>query len=743
MVNTITTLPPKGLLSAFLFSFSMLQAMAQPHIWPPCSDPNQPAFEECEDVNCVICNLNGYTGTSAGFGVDPDDDLQPHFCGLVESVQNVQFYAAVSNMSITVTVQNCNPTSGIDLGVMELFCDNFPLFECAHGNGTNSTTIVLNNLTIGNTYTLIIDIGATGDCDYGVSVSPPNGTVPYLPPNSTITGDFNVCPNATAVYHLAPPIVADMDWSVSPGAEIVSQSTDGNTIVVEWGDTGGEICLRATTPCTNEDLYLCHEVTMAPIPTTILPPVKVCPENAPYELPWGELATTSGVYSLTLNSFQLCDSVIEQSVTFLPANFHNLPAVEMCENGCLTKCGETFCGYGNYSVTCQSFQGCDSVINFSIIPPNLVADIQGGGSITCSNTTVTLTSAPSSGVKTWTNSAGQVLGTGSLLTVGSPGTYFLTVTLMLGGETCTQMDSVIIALHTLPPNVMANGTLLGCDSLPAFIHADSLTGPETYSWSGPGGFSSTLQNPTVTALGMYIVTVTELTYGCSAVDTVFVKTCCTIAAGTLDTTLAIVCGSKDLAAGFHWDQILGNGDSIAFILYSNPANPLGSILLYSDTTLFPFVVGLQQLDSLYYVAALVGPVLPDSTIDFNAACWSLSPAQPVKWVRKPSILLTQAPDAVCKGNCMDLAFQFMGIPPFQFHLNINQNGILLYSQDVVSDDLQKTITICPANLLQPTGSGPLNFTVGFFQDAYCRLQRLALLKVISLLVWIKKSRFLL
>jgi hypothetical protein len=125
------------------------------------------------------------------------------------------------------------------------------------------------------------------------------------------------------------------------------------------------------------------------------------------------------------------------------------------------------------------------------------------------------------------------------------------------------------------------------------------------------------------------------------------------------------------------------------------------------------------LDSIYYLAAVAGSVLPDSTINANGACWSLSPGQPVRWASKPSITVTQGPAVVCRGDCLDLFFQFTGTPPFNFHFDIIQNGALMLSQDVVSDSLQKTLTICPSAFIQPQGHGALNFNVNYFQDSVC------------------------
>lgn len=681
-------------------------------------DPAQPAFPECEVITCAVCDLNGFTGSSAGFGNDPDGDLSFFFCSIVHSVQYVEFYAAATSFSITVTVSNCNVNAGVTLGVMH-HCDE-PLIACVPGNGTNSTTLPVGPLIVGETYILIIDIGATNDCDYSISVNPPNATTPFIPPNLTMQGDFNVCPHALTTYQVSPVLfMTEYVWTFPPGATVVDHSPDMSLMFVSWGNTGGNVCVTANAPCNAGSSTICHNVTVMPIPPTIFPPVKICSEDAPYILPWGTGASTSGTFSTTLSSFQGCDSILRQTVTVLPTSIHTLPPTELCEGSCITVCGGDYCDYGNYSVICQSIDGCDSIVNFSIVAPNLVADIQGPDTITCAMPSLTLLSSPSSGVKTWYDATGQQVGTGNNINVNTAGVYYLNVTKILAGETCSRTDSIVIALDTSPPSVTATGVMVGCDTAATLLHAVSSASPAVYSWSGPDGFSSGLQNPPVTVPGMYIVTVLNPATGCSGRDTAYATLCCADFAGTLDTTALLVCGPGSILAGFHNDQNLGSNDSLVFVLYSSPADPLGSILMMMQTPLFPFIAGMLFYDSTYYVASLAAPLLPDGSIDLYSACLSISAAEPVKWVPKPTISLGSAPTEVCTGLCMDITFQFTGLPPFQFHYNISQNGQPLMSQDETSDALQKTITVCPDMFSQQPGSGAIDFNVSFLKDLRC------------------------
>lgn len=82
-----------------------------------------------------------------------------------------------------------------------------------------------------------------------------------------------------------------------------------------------------------------------------------------------------------------------------------------------------------------------------------------------------------------------------------------------------------IRIGVKPVALNATSNFPTCTGKTLNLTATTSTTPVTYSWTGPGGFSSTLQNPTVTPLtlasgGNYIVTVTNNL--CSSKDTVAV-----------------------------------------------------------------------------------------------------------------------------------------------------------------------------------------------------------------------------
>jgi hypothetical protein len=97
--------------------------------------------------------------------------------------------------------------------------------------------------------------------------------------------------------------------------------------------------------------------------------------------------------------------------------------------------------------------------------------------------------------------------------VNAPGRYRLRVTNEING--CTQTDDVIVTAATLPPSAAATGGTISCTVQTATVSVTTNANGPTFTWSGPGGFSSSQQNPTVNAPGIYTVVVRDGNTGCT------------------------------------------------------------------------------------------------------------------------------------------------------------------------------------------------------------------------------------
>ncbi len=190
------------------------------------------------------------------------------------------------------------------------------------------------------------------------------------------------------------------------------------------GVTGNvQICVNADNSC-NTGTQKCRTINVQPIPPTTFMPATVCFEDAPYILPWGDEATTVGKvnYKTTLTSYLGCDSVLQQMVTVKAAISTNIGTKYVCAGNTITVCGNVLDTGGPISELCTSFQGCDSLVTGQLVVLDPVAEILGGGTLSCVTSSITLNSTGSSGNKIWRRLPGTVLGVTPSITITQPGT---------------------------------------------------------------------------------------------------------------------------------------------------------------------------------------------------------------------------------------------------------------------------------------------------------------------------------
>src|SRR6185436_13486709 len=93
---------------------------------------------------------------------------------------------------------------------------------------------------------------------------------------------------------------------------------------------------------------------------------------------------------------------------------------------------------------------------------------------------------------------------------------------------------------------------LNCMITSVTLTGSSTTAGVSYSWTGPGGFTSTRATPSVSAPGTYTLTVTNLANGCSSSDTVAV---------TQDIALPVANAGADKALNCTITSVTLNGSS--------------------------------------------------------------------------------------------------------------------------------------------------------------------------------------
>ncbi|TNE59848.1 MAG: HYR domain-containing protein [Bacteroidetes bacterium] len=222
---------------------------------------------------------------------------------------------------------------------------------------------------------------------------------------------------------------------------------------------------------------------------------------------------------------------------------------------------------GSHSVTATDANGCTKVAFVTVVsnltPPNV--DAGPAGVLTCSENTVTLDGSGSSQGPTfsylWTASnGGNILAGATTLNpiVNAAGTYTLVVTNSNNG--CTASDQTSVTSDVVPPTVSATADTITCVNTTATITVVTNANQPSFSWTGPSGFSSSQQNPEVSAPGTYSVVVTDGENGCTNAASVTVVANTTIptasaTGGTLtctDTMITLQVTTNAMNAGFSW-----------------------------------------------------------------------------------------------------------------------------------------------------------------------------------------------
>lgn len=197
------------------------------------------------------------------------------------------------------------------------------------------------------------------------------------------------------------------------------------------------------------------------------------------------------------------------------------------------------------------------------------------------------------------------------------GNYYVTATL----NGCSLSDTVVVTVKPKPavPTMNNNGPVCAGETI--MLAAASTTGGASYSWSGPNGFASSLQNPTIgnstTAMsGTYTATATLDGCSSSATTSVIVKPMPTAVTTSSNTpvcagnNLLVSIGTSTSGSTYSWV----GPNSFSSSNLSNTITSASTIATgwYIATV---YLNGCSFKDSVY---ATVNPIPATPTINFNS-----------------------------------------------------------------------------------------------------------------------------
>jgi hypothetical protein len=146
-----------------------------------------------------------------------------------------------------------------------------------------------------------------------------------------------------------------------------------------------------------------------------------------------------------------------------------------------------------------------------------------GGVLTCIVTATTVQASPGGMLYLWTGPGG-FSSTVQNPQVNMAGAYVVQVISTSNG--CTNTAQALVFQNTIPPGASATGGVITCSSSGVMLQGDSSLPGSMFLWSGPGGFTSTFQNPIVWVRGTYTLTVTDAGNGCTSTAVASVQDIC-------------------------------------------------------------------------------------------------------------------------------------------------------------------------------------------------------------------------
>lgn len=186
---------------------------------------------------------------------------------------------------------------------------------------------------------------------------------------------------------------------------------------------------------------------------------------------------------------------------------------------------------------------------------------------------------------------------------------------------------------------------------------------------------------------------------------------CTTDAGVIAGAPQTICGENPVTTASATQTVLDADDLLQYILFSNPADTLGSILATSNTPTFSFNPATMQMGVTYYIAAIAGNNV-GGNVDLTDICLDISNAIPVTWQPLPTVIFTVANPDVCAGGCTVITATFTGTAPFTLTYSTPGTGPVTQ----IFSGNTGTFQVCA-----PAGSLPGSFTLQAtgLVDAWC------------------------
>jgi len=381
----------------------------------------------------------------------------------------------VNTATWTLFIQN---DFEVDLGPDLAVCDQSNLLLDA-GAGSSyvwSTGETTQTITVFNTGTYSVEVVSNNGCCEADDIEVFFGTAP----NASAIGAELDC-TGLDVQLTGNSVTANVDFSwIGPGG---FTSNDQDPLVSEVG----------TYTLTVTDANGCTATATAEV-------------TANTDVP--DITVEGGMISCAVTSVELMSNSSVTGVSYAwtgPAGFMSADQ------------NPTVSTTGTYTVIATAPNGCVAEASVEVLDNTAEPSATTtADQLTCGDMTTQIMTAPSADVVSfsWTGPNG-FSSTDEDPIVSEVGTYTLEI---IAGNGCTATTTIMVDGDFSAPNASAFGGVIDCMSTQTQLMGNSTTPDVSYAWVGPNGFTSILQNPSVTDAGTYTLTVTALN-GCATSST--------------------------------------------------------------------------------------------------------------------------------------------------------------------------------------------------------------------------------
>lgn len=156
-------------------------------------------------------------------------------------------------------------------------------------------------------------------------------------------------------------------------------------------------------------------------------------------------------------------------------------------------------------------------------------------------------------------------------------------------------------------------------------------------------------------------------------------------------------------------------EGINYILYTDPANPLGTKIATSTGSYFFFDPATMQTGLNYYVAAIAGN-LSSSLVLLTDPCLDISDSILVQFKTRPAVSFSAAPIDICPGGCQTITATLTGDAPFTLVGEVLSGTTVLSTFNQTFSGNSGTFSVCIPAAVPP---GPVQVKATSLADATC------------------------